>query len=215
MKTVFSLLLISVILWGCSKKADVTPVKSTDTSKTAGPTNPISAKPDSTVKLTKDDTAHMAAFIIYAQKVKTNVSGKTLVMAFDENVNIFLLAEGYQKTSAIHLKEDWKKTALAAFDFTTVNQDGQTTFNSIDDNLNNVKFKTISDTTINGVPVKKVNVHRKLTFSKVYGSAQLATDQQNLLLAKTDELITFSSYTYYNQKNYPVTSAVAYVQYVK
>ena len=212
MKTVFPLLLISVILWGCSKKADVTPTKSADTTKT---TSPISAKPDSTVKLTKDDTLHMAAFIIYAQKVKTNVSGKTLVMAFDENVNIFLLAEGYQKTSAVHLKEDWKKTSLAAFDFTTVNGDGQTTFNSIDDNLNNVKFKTISDTTINGVPVKKVNVHRKLTFSKTYGSAQLATDQQNLLLVKTDELISFSSYTYYNQKNYPVTSAVAYVQYVK
>ena len=212
MKKVFPLLLISVILWSCSKKGDVAPVKSGDTT---GTTTPISSKPETTIKLTMDDTIHMAAFIIYGQKVKTNVTGKTLVMTFDENVNIFLLAEVYQKTSAIHLKEDWKKTSLAAFDFTTVNQDGQTTFNSIDDNLNNVKFKTISDTTINGVPVKKVNVHRKLTFSKKYDSAQLATDQQNLLLVKTDELITFSSYTYYNQKNYPVTSAVAYVQYVK
>jgi hypothetical protein len=211
MKTVFPLLLVSVILWGCSKQADIAPVKSADTTKT---TPPVSAKPDTTVKLTKDDTMHMAAFIIYAQKVKTNVSGKTLVMAFDENVNIFLLAEGYQQTYAVHLKEDWKKTSLGAFDFTTVNGDGQTTFNSIDDNLNNVKFKTISDTTINGVPVKKINVHRRLTFSKTFGSAQLATDQQNLLLAKTDELITFSSYTYY-KKNYPVTSAVAYVQYIK
>jgi hypothetical protein len=212
MKTLFPLLLISVILWGCSKKGDVQPGKSTDTTKI---TNPISAKPDTTVKLTKDDTLHMAAFIIYAQKVQTSVSGKTLVMAFDENVNIFILAEGYDKTSAVHLKEDWKKTSLAAFDFTTVNEDGQTTFNSIDDNLNNVKLKTMSDTTINGVPVKKINVHRKLTFSKAFGSQQLATDQQNLLLAKTDELITFSSYTYYNQKNYPGTSAVAYLQYLK
>lgn len=215
MKTVFPLLLVSVIFWGCSKSAEVTPVKSVNPVDTSKTTVPVSVKPDSTVKLTKDDTAHMAAFIIYAQKVKTNVSGKTLVMSFDENVNIFLLAEGYQKTSAVHLKEDWKRTSLAAFDFTTVNEDGNTTFNSIDDNLNNVKFKKISDTAINGVPVKKINVHRMLTFSKAYGSAQLATDQQNLLLAKTDELITFLSYTYYNQKNYPATSAVANVQYVK
>jgi len=211
MKTLFSLFLISVIVWGCSKKAGISPASPGDTTKT---TTPVSAKPDTAVKLTKDDTIHMPAFIIYAQKVKTDVSGKTLIMALDENVNIFLLAEGYQQTYAVHLKENWKKTSLAAFDFTTVNGDGQTTFNSIDDNLNNVKFKTISDTTINGVPVKKINVHRKLTFSKTYGSAQLATDQQNLLLAKTDELITFSSYTYY-KKNYPVTSAVAYLQYVK
>jgi hypothetical protein len=209
MRTILSLLLISVILWGCSKQNDVTPIV-TDANKT-----PVTAKPDSTVKLTKDDSIHMVAFIIYAQKVKTSVSGKTLTLAFDENVNLFLLADGYHKTSAIHLKEDFKTTSLAAFDFTTINIDGQPTFNYVDDNLNNVKFKSITDTTINNVKVVKVNVHRLLTFSKVYGSNQLATDQQNLILEKTTDLITFSSYTYYNQKNYPVTSAVAYVKYVK
>ena len=67
MKTVFPLLLISVILWGCSKSAEVTPVKPVDTIKT---TVPVSAKPDSSVKLTKDDTAHMAALLFTLKKLK-------------------------------------------------------------------------------------------------------------------------------------------------
>ena len=210
MRTVFSIIVISVLLWGCSKKDEVKP---TDTNKT--PIPPITTKPDTTKKFTKDDSIHMAAFIIYPQKVKTSVSGKTLTLAFDENVSLFLLADGYNKTSAIHLKEDFKTTRLGAFDFTTINLDGQPTFNSVDDNLNNVKFKTISDTTINNVKVVKVNVHRMFTFSKAYSSSQLAIDQQNLILGKTDDVLTFSSYTYYNKKTYPVTSAVAYLKYVK
>lgn len=210
MKTVLPLMLIAVMLWGCSKRNDVKPANATHTADSA-----IAAMPDTAKKLTHDDSIHMVAFIIYAQKVNTSVSGSTLLLSFDENVNLFLLADAYKKVSAIHLKEAFNKTQLGAFDFTTLNQDGQTTLNYVDDNLNNVKFKSIGDTTINGVQVVKVNVRRTLTFSKVYNSNQLATDQQNLLLGKTDDLITFSAYTYYNQKNYPVTGAVAYLQYVK
>jgi hypothetical protein len=210
MRSLFSIILISVILWGCSTQNNVKP---TDGNQTGG--NQTSPQADTTKKLTRDDSIHMAAFIIYPQKVKTSVSGKTLVLAFDENVNLFVLADGYKKTSAVHLKEDFKKTSLGAFDFTTLNQDGQTTYDSVDDNLNNVKFKTISDTTISGVKAVKINVHRLITFSKEYYSNQLAVDQQNLLLSKSDDLLTFSSYTYYNQKNYPVTNAAAYLQYVK
>jgi PBP1b-binding outer membrane lipoprotein LpoB len=166
MKTLFSIILIAVILWGCTKKSDVTPTNVTPTTGNPTTSDPSTTPTDTTKKLTFDDTLHMVTFIIYGQKVKTSVSGKTLVLAYDENVNLFVLADGYKKTSAVHLKEDFKKTSLGAFDFTTLNQDGQTTFNSIDDNLNNVKFKTISDTTINGVKVVKINVHRLITFSK-------------------------------------------------
>ncbi|MDB4923055.1 hypothetical protein [Mucilaginibacter sp.] len=210
MRSLFSIILLSVILWGCSTQNNVKP---TDSSQPSG--NQTKPPADTTKKLTRDDSIHKVAFIIYSQKVKTSVSGKTLILAFDENVNLFVLADGYKKTSAVHLKEDFKKTSLGAFDFTTLNQDGLTTFNFVDDNLNNVKFKTISDTTVSGVKAVKVNVHRLITFSKEYYSNQLAIDQQNLLLSKSDDLLSFSSYTYYNQKNYPVTSAVTYLQYVK
>ncbi|HVW96668.1 MAG TPA: hypothetical protein VHA56_11930 [Mucilaginibacter sp.] len=211
MKNLFLLIIVSVVLWGCSTQNDVQP-QSADSTQTSVTTPADPATPG---KLNWDDTIHMVAFVIFPQKVKTSVSGTTLNMTFDENVNLFVLAEGYKVTSAVHLKEDFKKTGLAGFDFTTVNQDGQTTFNSIDDNLNNVKFKTIGDTVINGVKAVKINIHRQLVFSKTYASAQLATDQQNLMLGRYEDVVSFSSYTYYNQKNYPVTSAVAYVVYEK
>lgn len=192
-----------MILWGCSKSGNV------------APTDPVKTNPDTIKKLTRDDSIHMVAFIIYPQKVKTTVSGKTLTMVLNEDVSVFLLAEAYQKTSAIHIMEDFKSTTLGAFDFTTVNEEGQTVYNYIENNLNNIKTITISDTTINGANVVKVNLKRLVTFSKTYASNQLATDQQNIVLGKTNELLTFSSYTYYNQKNYPPTSAVAYLKYEK
>ena len=125
------------------------------------------------------------------------------------------MADAYNQTYAVHLKEDFKKSVLAAFDFTTEGENGQTAFNYVDDNLNNIRFKTLSDTLTQGVKVKKIAVHRQLTFSRTYDSPQLAADQQNLILARYDDFIKFSSYTYYNQKNYPTTSAKAYVKYGK
>ncbi|MDO3644869.1 hypothetical protein [Mucilaginibacter sp. L3T2-6] len=212
MKTILPILLISIMLWSCSKKADVKPT-SADTTKTGN--GNLSATPGSASKLSHDDSIHMAAFIIYPQNVKTSVNGKVLKLVFDEKVNIFLMADAYNQTYAVHLKEDFKKSVLAAFDFTTEGENGQTAFNYVDDNLNNIRFKTLSDTLIQGVKVKKIAVHRQLTFSRTYDSPQLAADQQNLILARYDDFITFSSYTYYNQKNYPTTSAKAYIKYGK
>ena len=212
MKTILPILLISVLLWSCSKKGDVQPT-SADTTKTGS--GKLAATPDPTVTLSHDDSIHMAAFIIYPQDVKTSVNGKTLNLVFDERVNIFLLADAYEQTYAVHLKEDFKKSVLAAFDFSTEGENGVTAYNYVEDNLNNIRFKTISDTTIQGVKVKKIAVHRQLTFSKTYDSAQLATDQQNIILGHYQDFITFSSYTYYKQKNYPTTNAVAYIKYTK
>ncbi len=214
MRVIASIILICIVLFGCNKQGDVTPGGTSANNTKPGGT-PIIPPVDSSNKLTREDSIHMAAFIIYAQKVKTSVSDRTLKLVLDEDVNIFILQEAYKRTSAVHLLEDFKTSALPAFDFTTVNGDGQTNFNYVDDNLNNVKLKSIKDTVINGIDVVKVNVHRPFTFSKVYNSNQLATDQQNLLLNRTNDIITFSSYTYYNQKNYPVTAAVARITYVK
>ncbi|ASU36817.1 hypothetical protein [Mucilaginibacter xinganensis] len=210
MKSLVSIILLCVVVWGCGKQTDIKP---TDPAKTDG--NPSTPIKDTTKTQGKDDSVHMVTFVVYAQKVKTSVSGKKLSLAYDEDVNLFLTAEGYHKTSAIHLKEDFKQSALGAFDFRTENAEGQLTFNYVDDNLNNVKFKSITDTVVNGIKMVKINVHRLITFSKEYGVAQLAVDQQNLLLGKTGDMLTFSSFTYYNQKNYPAVSAVAYVQYIK
>src|ERR1700761_6430393 len=112
MRIFLCLILSSILFWSCSnKQGDVKPGDgSTDGGSTngggstTGPTNPTG--------LTRDDSVHMVAFNIQAQKVKTSVTGKTLKLEFYENVNLFLSAEAYKQTSAIHLKQDVSKTSL-------------------------------------------------------------------------------------------------------
>jgi PBP1b-binding outer membrane lipoprotein LpoB len=99
MRSLFSIILVSVILWGCSTQNNVKP---TDSSQTGG--NQTKPPADTTKKLIRDDSIHMVAFIIYAQKVKTSVSGKILILAFDENVNFFVLADGYKKNIGCSFK---------------------------------------------------------------------------------------------------------------
>jgi hypothetical protein len=147
--------------------------------------------------------------------VKTSVSGTNLILVFDENIDLLFSAEGYQKTSAVHLFEDFSKTLLAGFDYTTVAEGGNTTLNWVDDNLNNVVLKTVTDTVINKIKMVKINVHRPFTFSKIYASNQAALNEQALFIAKTNDSIAFTSYCYYNQKNYQPVSVLATLVYSK
>src|SRR5580698_7561066 len=153
MKTLFILMSLSVVMCACNKNGDLSPQKNNSattggSSKTTGGGN-SQTPPDTTPKLTHDDSIHMATFNIKPQQVKTTVSGTNLVLVYNENVDLLFTAEGYQKISAVHLHEDFSKTLLAGFDFTTVAEGGNTTLNWVDDNLNNVILKTVTDTVIN------------------------------------------------------------------
>jgi len=207
------------LLAACSKSGEVSPQNSKKT--TTADSTKISTggtsttPPDTTPKLTHDDSIHMASFIIKPQAVKLSVAGTKLTMVFNENVNLLLTSEGYQKTSAVHLLEDFSHTMLAGFDYTTVAEAGNTTFDWVDDNLNNVIDKTITDTIINKQKMVKINVHRPFTFSKNYSSAQDASNEQALFAAKTTDTIRFSSYCYFEQKNYRPTSSSASLVYSK
>lgn len=147
--------------------------------------------------------------------VKTSVSGNKLILVFDENVDLLFPLEGYLKTSAVHLKEDFSKTMLAGIDYTTVAEGGNTTYNWVDDNLNNVILKKVTDTVINKVKMVKINVHRPFTFSKQYASNQAALSDQTQFINKTDDTVSFTSFGYYNLKNYQPRSASAVLVYGK
>ncbi|CAN5422737.1 hypothetical protein BH09BAC6_BH09BAC6_04290 [soil metagenome] len=210
MKTLVTIILVGAILSGCGKVNDVKPAKNDVTkSKTEA------AVTDSVLKLNAADLLHKVFFYADPQQVKTNVSGKTLTLKFNENVNLFLTSDGYNQTSAIHLFEDFTKSSLINFDYTTVAQMGNVTFNWVDNNLNNVILKTVKDTVISGKNIVKINVHRTFTFTKVYDSAQMATLQQDYLLNSKQDYISFSSFCYYNQKNYPNSAFTANLVYVK
>jgi len=206
MKLFFTLIFAAVILAGCSKKGDVTPQNNNNTSTGTIP-------PDATSVLSHDDSIHMPKFNINPQMVKTSVSGTKLTLIFNENVDILFTAEAYQKISAIHLQEDFTTTLLNGFDFTTVAEGGNTTENWVDDNLNNVILKKITDTVVNSVKMVKINVNRPFTFFKSYASNKDATDAQAVFISKKDDTVVFTSFSYYNQKNYLSQSEAALLVY--
>ena len=137
MKPILILLIVLIIGSGCTKNG-VAPQNNGN--KSSGNTSGGSSQtpPDTTPKLSHDDSIHMATFNLKPQIVKTNISGTKLVLIYHENVDLLFSKEGYQKTSAVHLKEDFSKSELAGFDYTTVAENGNTTFDWVDDNLNNV-----------------------------------------------------------------------------
>ena len=157
----------------------------------------------------------MSSFAINPQPVKTSVAGNKLTLIFDENVDILLTAEGYQKTASVHLAEDFETTLLNGIDYTTVAESGNVTKNWVDDNLNNVILKKTTDTVINKVKMVKINVHRPFTFVKQFASNTDALNAQAVFIAKTDDTVVFTSYCYYNQKNYRSGSEAALLVYMK
>jgi hypothetical protein len=194
-----------LIFAGCGKNTDVTP--QTDKKNTTPGNSTTSA-------IRHDDSIHMAKFDFKPQAVKLNVKGTTLTMVFNENISLLFAPEGYQETYAVHLLENFSGSLLSGFDFTTVAEAGNTTFDWVDDNLNNVTDKTITDTTINKQKMIKINVHRAFTFSKVYPSGKDALNEQAAFVAKTTDSVGFSSYCYY-KINYPITSVSVSIVYAK
>jgi len=216
MKLFFLSIFLVILVAGCIKESTVKPKNSSgSTSTTTSTGGTTKTTPDTTLKLSHDDSIHLAKYKVIAQAVATNVSGTNLVLKFNENVDLVFTAEAYQKTSAVHLIEDFKKSMLTGFDYTTVAEGGNTTLNWVDDNLNNVILKTVKDTIVNKVSMVKINVHRQFTFFKVYSSNQAALNEQSLFINKKDDTISFSSYCYYNLKNYPSMSASATLVYSK
>jgi hypothetical protein len=217
MRLVVAIFFIVIVAVGCRKSESVKPVtdNSTSTTDNTSKGGPSTTPPDTTPKLTHDDSIHMAAFKIPAQVVTTSVSGTNLILTYSENADLLFTAEAYQKTSAVHLTDDFKNTLLTGFDFTTVAEAGNTTLNWVDDNLNNITQKTVKDTVINKVNMVKINVHRKFTFFRVYASNAIAINEQNIFISRKDDVIAFTSYCYYNQKNYQAVSSSAKVGYVK
>lgn len=205
MKVFFTLIFAAILFSACTKNNDVTPQTNNN--------NKVTTPPDATSVLSHDDSIHIPKFNINRQIVKTSVSGSKLTLVFNENVDILFTPEASQKISAIHLKEDFKTTLLNGLEFTTVAEGGNTTLNWVDDNLNNVILKKITDTVVNSVKMVKINVNRPFTFFKTYPSNKDALNAQAFFISKTDDTVVFTSFSYYNQKNYLPQSEAALLVY--
>lgn len=205
MKKYFTCILIVTTLFSCKKTDIVSEVINGNNSTNTG-TNTDTSTGTTTAAVKLD---------IADQAVITKVSNDTLYLNYTETANLILKADDYQKSSAVHFKEDFSKSGLAKFDFTTVNKDNQVATNYLDDNLNNVAIKSASTLTIDGKQFTKLVLERVIIFSKAYKQHDLAVESQNQILSQTKDVISFGLYYYTNGKNSDTTSTTAAVVYKK
>ncbi|SDI21460.1 hypothetical protein ACRQ5D_13255 [Mucilaginibacter sp. P25] len=205
MKKYFTCILIATALLGCKKTDIVSEVIKGSTGTNTGTNTDIST--GTTTASIKLDIAD--------QVVNTKVSNDTLYLNYTETANLVLNPDDYQKSSAVHFKEDFSKSNLANFNFTAVNKDNQTATNYLDDNLNNVAIKSASTLTIDGKQYTKLVLERAIVFSKAYKQHDLAVEAQNDILKQTKDVISFATYYYTNGKNSDTISTTATVVYRK
>ncbi|HEX8020664.1 hypothetical protein [Mucilaginibacter sp.] len=209
MKKIFTCILIATTLFSC-KKTDVISEVIKGTNGTSTGTNTGTNTDTST-----GTTSATVKLDIADQLVNTKVSNDTLYLNYTETANLILNSADYQKSSAVHFKEDFSKSNLANFNFTTINKDNQVATNYLDDNLNNVAIKSASTLTVDGKQYTKLVLERVVIFSKAYKQHDLAVEAQNDILKQTKDVISFASYYYINGKNSDTTSTIAIVAYRK
>jgi hypothetical protein len=153
------------------------------------------------------------AFELPAQIALTKVDQNKLTIVYTEKVNLIVDPTEHTTSWGLHLTENFGQTALTNFDFTTITQHGDKTFNWVDDNLNNVKLKAKKDTVINSKKYMKVMVERDFTFVKEYYDALAATNAQTALLMRKDDMIKYTSFYYSTNNNVAPANGSAKIQY--
>jgi hypothetical protein len=189
----------------CGKKG----IKPSTTITTGGNTTTTSD-----TKLDTDELVHSITLNAPAQFVSTNVVVDTLVLTYYENVHFYIPTSGYVYSYALHLIEDFSSTSLATLNYTTYNIVGDINYDFVDDNLNDVSAKSVTDTTLAGVPTKNIIVERPFIFKKFYASNQAALMGQDSIDAVTNQTMNFHAYVYFT-KTYPATSEGTNIYYVK
>lgn len=194
-KRILTLLGIIVVLASCSKQGTVAPTVTTAT------------------KVDSANILHSVAITAPVQNTQITLKDSTLTLIFREDVVLLLTPKSYDQSYSVHLLQDFSTTALAKLDYTTSNGQGLSYFDYADDNLNITSQKTLSDTTINGVALKKIHVLRNFTFVKKYPDVQTATNAKASISNTYSDRVTFSSYILYD-KAYPSTTLTAAISYV-
>ncbi|MGF7082383.1 hypothetical protein [Mucilaginibacter sp. UYCu711] len=170
-----------------------------------------------TTKTIEDTSIYHETFVVNDQTVITSVTNSTLTMVYNEDISLIFGAVGYDQSYAVHLYEDFGRSALQEFDYTTISESGDVTFRWADDNLNNVKLKTVTHTTMNGKAVVIIKVQRPFTFVKTYANAAAALNEQRILLATTGDKVNFSSNIYFGVdfQTYKTSARVVYKSEIK
>jgi hypothetical protein len=208
MKYLILILFLFFVLTGCKKSNDAIPTGK-GTKGITKTNNPLPSAPIDT-----DAFIHQITFSAPFQLVVMSVADTKLTLVYYENVDVLIPNDGYTLSFALHLTEDFSHSSLANLDYTTIDEAGDVNLDWVDDNLNNVTNKTVSDTTVNSIMMKKINVNRQFTFTEDLADKKAAIAKEDSLYNINTEKIRFSSYVYFT-KTYPATTMKAVINYFK
>jgi hypothetical protein len=202
-------ILFAAVAFSSCQKSEVNPTAASATSTTASATtaaNQAVAATDTNVIL------HTVTLTAKNQLAKTLVTDSTLNISYAQDVAILICAKGYNSSYSTYLVADFSGSILSKFNYYSSSKTGVTTYNYIENNLNDVDFKTVTDTTVNNTAMKKVRVQRTISFTKRFATPALAASAQKIVMAQTADPVKYISYMYYD-KTYPETSASTKVSY--
>lgn len=177
-------------------------------------TTEISNNSGNSVSLTEDEKLRKITFDIPAQNVKTSVNATTLTMVYTEDISALLDPKGYDLSFSIRLNEDFLAAALSKFSYTLPAPNGLYTTDWAGNDLKVLNEVTKSSVNVNGKAMMKLHLVRYFTFTKQYGTAQEAINQQVVLLNTKTDVLKFKSYVVFG-KEYPATTGSAPLVYSK
>ncbi len=187
MKKLLFLPIILLVLASCKKNAYEYPTPTTDKSTTTTTTNTDTKGQD-----TNPGQAHAISLSIPDQVTTVTSTNNTVNATYCEHVILLVNTASYQKAYAVHVKEDFSGSDLAGYNYTVVGRGGNSTFNWVDDNLNNVD-KTIKDTVINNVAITKIDLARKFNFTHTFDGDAAAATAYNKLLLSSNQTVSFAA----------------------
>lgn len=148
------------------------------------------------------------------QTVKMAVTSNILNMVYNEDVTLVIDSAKLNDNWAVHLKEDFTGTQLAAYDYRSLTKYGVNATNWVDDNLNNIVLHSTKDTLINNKAFVIKRITRSFIYQKFYDSSASATVVMGQLLKQKD-IITFNSYLTPTDTDATKTSNTAKLTYVR
>jgi hypothetical protein len=163
---------------------------------------------------TNENKPGPVGYDIKGQLVKLGIYNNNLLMSYTENINLVISPDSLRGSYNVIFDEDFSKSNLANFTFTTLTAYNTVVTNYLDNNLNNINLTSKKDTTVNGTLFTKLSFSRTLYYTTAYPSYNAAYVEYQYLLTQKDTLSYTSYITYPTRKSKASTVKVGltYVQ---
>jgi len=130
------------------------------------------------------------------QSVKTRVSNDTLWLNFYEKIDLLVDPNDYANTWGMALIQDFSNSYLKDLHFFGTATPTLYSYDWMPINLNDAApgQKTSTNVTVDGKKYVQVTISRLFEFFNKMGSTQAATDLQNVVLQRTNDVVLYKAF---------------------